>query len=677
MIVTFFTRFVTVATQLYPVNMCTKLFFGYICKPNKNQIKMKTRLFIKLLSILSLLTIISVNGSERTYPEYLAFRVEQAARGYDVWESVLDDDISGVIRKYISEEVDIAPQGLEYINRFAKKNPEYKYMLHLNAEGRQVMNYPEVMERFFPGHWVYQQGTTITEPITTTQELIKVLDARPFHNKKYIDRTEKPFVEHDLHVVIVPLDERGNRDWYKSEFCIVKQTDLSGKSITLNRGAIHSTARKFERGAYIAPVAATIWGSGVVWYYNLSSTAPRDREGKSAADIYVDEISKLYLESGSFDRFNGIALDVNYFDISQKGHNWDVDNDGKRDGGWIGGENVWREGDFKFLTALRSALGDDVLISCDAHHSYNQQCVALLNGMESEGFVQHDDAWRGFSRTVNTHLYWQKYNTREEFRYIVVKYKNAQDLANKERLTRFATLMASCLEAYVTQPFPTYKMGKGHTFMPTSFRKAGSFGRVDGDIIRLAKESKKQSIDLKSAVGVNCEVEYKNGELHIQSKPNCRDSVMVVRLDGVELPEGDATLFVRGYAATPLDGFAAKDLVPRMVWLRPSNTPKVINKILDNAFHNLYGLFATNEECENSYYFRDLTSTASGDLEIKIEGRGAFKLTAIDLHRATDIIVRKFENALVLANPSTKDQVVEFEGKKHTIPAVDAVCIKR
>ena len=92
--------------------------------------------------------------------------------------------------------------------------------------------------------------------------------------------------------------------------------------------------------------------------------------------------------------------------------------------------NVWREGDWGFLRKLRQALGNNHLITCDGQHEENQQAVGVLDGIESEGLVQHNDGFRGFSRTVNTHLYWQQNSAREhDFRYVVLKLMDKNDEA--------------------------------------------------------------------------------------------------------------------------------------------------------------------------------------------------------------------------------------------------------
>ena len=210
-----------------------------------------------------------------------------------------------------------------------------------------------------------------------------------------------------------------------------------------------------------------------MWFYNLSSTCPRDRAGKQVGELYAEEIASWFAPDGRLHAFDGIAFDVNYFDVSERGAQWDVDNNGTADGGWIAGRNVWEEGDLAFLARVRELLGDGRLLSADAQHASNQQVPALLDGMESEGFVQHNDMWRGFSRAVNTHLYWMGHRRSDlDFRYVVLKVMGP-DAPDALRMRRFGAAAACCLGAFTTDV-------SGREYLPEPFRNPGSWSRPPG-----------------------------------------------------------------------------------------------------------------------------------------------------------------------------------------------------
>ncbi|MGE4489969.1 MAG: hypothetical protein AB7E95_10550, partial [Kiritimatiellales bacterium] len=417
---------------------------------------------------------LDVNRKEvftKGYPQFLAFRGEMSRvshSSYEAWcESVRG--ASGVIRKFMPEELPkIYPEAAAWADRYVQEHPEQLMMLHLNGESRQVMDNPAVHQRYFPGHWVYEPGLELVRSIGPEDTEITVRDASPFNAEAYLDRHRrdgKKFWFHQ-HVILVPLDENGRRLWTESEYVIVQRVDRENNVLTVDRGQIFSTARSFNVGrTAIAPLAAGVWGGAPMWYYNLSSTCPRDPAGRAAADVFLNEITAWFSSSGPLAHFNGIAFDVNYWKVRDP--KWDTDGDGTADAGLIDGTNVWREGDWTFLKQLRQALGADRLITCDGQHPQNQQAVGVLDGIESEGLVQHNDGFRGFSRTVNTHLYWRQNNTRQhDFRYIVLKLMDANDEARGDQLRRFATATACCLEAFVT--------GTSAPFLPGGFSTPGS-----------------------------------------------------------------------------------------------------------------------------------------------------------------------------------------------------------
>ena len=218
---------------------------------------------------------------------------------------------------------------------------------------------------------------------------------------------------------------------------------------------------------YIAPLAGGVWGGKPMWFYNLSSVCPRDRNGQRAGDVFAAEIAEWFAKGGRLRNFNGVAFDVNYFQTRDS--TWDVDNDGSSDAGIVAGRNVWAEGDWEFLRKLRGLLGDELLITADGQHEENQRAVGVLDGIESEGLVQHNDGFRGFSRMVNTHSYWQRHGTRKHnIRYVVLKLMNPDDARRGDQLRRFATGAACCLGALVT--------GTEGSFLPHEFAEPGSLG---------------------------------------------------------------------------------------------------------------------------------------------------------------------------------------------------------
>ena len=622
-------------------------------------------------------------SSSSIYPQYISFRKENTRGGwsnYDQWRRGVEGSIA-VNRKFVSEEVEVDPRTAGWAVKWAGEGNNNLTLLHLNGEQRQVVSYPEVLDRYFPGHWIYEAGTTIVDKISSTDVEVIVDDSSIFTTKGYVNRRTTPFTWYAQHVVIVHLDESGNRDWYNCEFATIKAVDHDCNKITIKRATINSTPKKFDAGSYIAPISGDVWGGEVMLYYNFSTDCPKDEDGQTAAQLYSAEIGGWFEEGGPLGGFSGVAFDVNYFDSAQKHPRWDTNNDGVADGGWVDGVNCWRDGDWQFLKMVREQLGPDRLITCDGHHPHNQQAVGVLNGIESEGLVQHNDAWRGISRAFNTHIYWRDMNPlSSEFRYTAMKYMNPDDMKNVSRLSRFQVAVSSCLEAYVTTNILSEGV-VGRDFLPEEYRENGAFGGVRGGIVRVAKEgedwfSSLVNNPLSLAKGDNCECIFEDNKLRVRSLPANRDSVMRFRIKNIDIPKGDVTLFVKTKAVDPLEGFTKSDFVPRIMWLTISGLPEIKNQTERTAHHNIYGLFGTHRTEDISYYFRNRIDDGAGEIEIVVQGRGEVEIESIELYQASDIIMRRFENVTIIANPSLDEQSVECDGRRYIVPAVDAIFVK-
>ncbi len=588
------------------------------------------------------------------FPQLLAFRGEMARashKDYAAWCGSVSG-ASGVVRKFIPEELpQLYAESPGWANRYAAEHPAVLMLLHLNGESRQVLTDPEVHCRYFPGHWVYEPGTQLTGSIGLADTEISVQDARPFKTNAYVNRERdgtKSWFPH--HIVLVPLDEKGKRLWYESEYVIVKSVNYERNTLTVDRGQIFSKAKAFKSGrTYVAPLAAGVWGGKPMWFYNLSSVCPADSNGCRAADIFVDEIAGWFAPGGILSNFNGIAFDVNYWKVRDE--SWDTDNDGQSDAGLIADRNVWREGDWGFLQKLRQALGNDRLITCDGQHEENQQAVGVLDGIESEGLVQHNDGFRGFSRTVNTHLYWQENNTRKhDFRYVVLKLMDKNDEARGDQLRRFGTATACCLGAFVT--------GTSAPFLPPGFSEPGSLGFPAGKLIRPAQNSPDLLAGtdlLQHLQGDSCLIVRQNDRLLITADPD-RNALqpMTVTLKNLNVPPGDLTIFVTMEAADPLEGFTPDARVPRLVQAEFSKVPDHGEGRRVNEFYtDLYGYIGTHSPSVMSFYLRRPgTGAGKMDIKFKIEGRGRAVLHAITAHSAPDILIRDFDCGVVAVNPA-------------------------
>lgn len=632
---------------------------------------------------------------QHCYPWYMSFRGEynrKISRDYGMWCRVMDVN-AGLMQKFISEELVIDPEKASWANRYAEEHPEKLVMLHLNGEARQVQDFPEVMERYFPGHWVYEEGAMLTENVSRTGTVLKVDDIKPFLKRGYPVRNTSPLQHLPLKLLIVRLDGQGNRLWYESEFAEIEHVDASAGTVTVKRGIYGSRSLDFASGmAYVAPLAGGLWGKHVMPYYNLSSSCPVDRNGKKANEVYAEEIASWFAEGGILSAFDGIAFDVNYFDVSEKGSGWDVDNDGNADGGWIAGKNVWKEGDIMFFRYLRELVGDEFIISSDAQHWSNQQIPDILDGMESEGLVQHNDMWRGFSRAVNTHQYWKGHGrSHVDYRYVVMKIMG-EDSMDALRYRRFGAASAFCLGAGVTWPVGDNTEYSSMDFVPEEFRVSGSLGRHTAPLVRYAMEREPSysrpgaSLDV-SGDGLSCSVDV--ASLILSAEPAGTEdgniSEMCFAVKDVPVPSGDVVFSVTATVLEYDSEIGRDNHVPAVMWLEPSVLPAYDkNKRYDGYFKDLYGLFNSERPETMTYYFRNMQEGIQ-DVFIKVRGADKIRIDDIRVYNAPDVLIRNFENGVIVVNPSLSEVKVDlsaYAGNKKkrgtvvAVPPVDALYLK-
>lgn len=619
------------------------------------------------------------------YPVYMAFRGEMNRRTRTdslAWIHAIDS-ASGFMKKFISEELEIDPQMARWANAYAGTHPGKLVLLHLNGEARRICGHPEVLERYFPGHWVYLPGSTVTESLPSDGGTVEVADVTPFLGKGYPDRKSVPRSFRPLQVLLVRLGPDGERLWYESEYAEVVSVDRARRSIRLRRGLYGSRPLDFSaRKSALLPIAGGVWGDRVMWFYNLSSACPRDRNGKQAHELYAEEIASWFAPGGRLHAFDGIAFDVNYFEVSKRGARWDVDSNGVSDGGWVAGRNCWQEGDIAFLQRVRTLLGEHRLLTADAQHAANQQLPTVLDGMESEGLVQHNDMWRGFSRALNTHLYWRDHRrSAVDYRYVVLKVMGT-DAPEALRMRRFGAAAACCLGAAVTDV-------PAREYFPEPFRRPGSLGRTKGELIRYAErfapvvslrgEALRQRL---SAPGCSLAAD---GEGVVVSdtarrKP-AEGEIPLIRLTLKELPlpAGDAVFRVRARLLTASSRQAAEYGVPAILWLKPDSLPTYDSRAQYNdLFGNLYGLFGSDRPEPMSYYFRDLAPCVS-DVSMTVRGAASFRIESVEIYPAPDVIMREFDHGFIIANPSLHpvrinpgDFCPRAAGRTVEVPAVDA-----
>ena len=614
-----------------------------------------------------------MNLFDDRYPKVIAFRGDNS--GLDNLEEYTKNTLLDM-RKMTDEEVAIDPRQYETIRNFVSRNPDYPYMIHYNGEAIQARNFPEVQKLYFPGHWLYYAGENLSENLAASSVQIKVRMSKRFKENayqgrgNYRDKTPAPkFLPHDI--AIVPRKTDGSLDWYNVEYVLLESN--KGGVLTVKRGMYGSKARDFKKGDYMAPMVGGFWGGDLQWQYNLSTACPRDRNGKNATDIFLEETLKLLdREKGHLKHVKGIGWDVHYWRCRYKDADCDVD--GEVDEGWINGKNTWLESVMNYDFVIREKMGKDFIITGDSWNIDKQRGVNLYNGMENEGFCRPNDAFRGFSSPMNMMNYWYRFTEKyPKFNYVVMKFNNdwAPDLANSYRYQRLALAYATAWNSATTRPSVNIT-GQSY-FLPEFFGgemdKQQWLGRPLGDArydypaaadMLSGKGVEMSQVFVKNIEGENCKITVKGKNLVVTSTFKGDKESQVVKITNLPVPKGDMMITFDIKAFGTLDAFPAASAFPRYMSVHNDAIP-----LYDDAkqnqvlYNNLSAYFGKRDFMPVTFYYRDMEKSAQQTMTItlSLEGAEPVEIKNIRLIQAAPTVAREFENGILLGNPSHKEQV--------------------
>ncbi|MDQ8206373.1 hypothetical protein QEH52_02555 [Coraliomargarita sp. SDUM461003] len=607
------------------------------------------------------------------YPHLVAFRgegIRPIHRNYEVWSEALEGyDV--VIRKFWNEELQIDPRSVEWAQRHMAAHPEMLFLWHLNAESRATHEHSAVQERYFPGHWALYTGTTSKEPLTKQTDSFEVKDARRFDMKGYIDRRSNQWHSQDL--VIVERRANGTFNWAKCEYAQLLSVDNSSGRISVRRGAYGSTPQEYGTSeVYIAPIVGVVWAGNVTWFYNHSTTCPQDANGKTASDHFVDEIlEKLHPQTGDLRGFDGIAFDVTYWNARRR--NMDVNADGIADNGVIEGKNLWQAGMIDWTRKLRQQVGDEFIIVGDSGFDKHQRAVGLYNGMESEGFPFHHDAYRGFSTPINHFAYWKAFgDVPYVFNFAALKIELEQDRPFAQQYARFALGTLTCLEVFATH-FSDKKGNLLDEYIAGKRKTPHWLGKATSPLLRLDEMQQDLLYDtgvewsdlLLSRLTVdNGRLQKRGGSLQIEGTDQESTSPITVTIPNIPRPHGDIVVSFEAKSLAPLAPTLADTRFPRKVSVQVDGLPEYKQAVRNNAFFNpLEGVFGQAGFLQQKFYFRDL-HLGQGDtitIHLKFENQGPLEIRNLRIHNGAQLLAREFENGVILVNPSFHEQTFDLK----------------
>lgn len=387
------------------------------------------------------------------YPRAGYFRIAEATirtqysgqeDKYKEWSSRLSD-LSGIMGKTEFEELarnNPHEQIYRWFKRFKADYPEKFVIVHMNGRGR-IPNYR--LSKFSPGHWLYFEGSDVKTALpggnnANYQKEVWIEVEDPSHFR--LDNGARFKTPDDI--TLVRKNSDGTLDWDNAEY--VRLMEISGNRIKVRRGMFQSKPIRFEAGkTYAAPhLMGGPWEStaNMVWYYNLSTECPRDKNGKNCADILLEELTANFAKGGRWETFDGVQFDVmmsvpttGYHERRKAlGQRADVNMDGVQDNGVVGGVQTYGAGCFDFLTRLRAAVGNDRIIAADGREEGCQTAGnGVLSGVEMEGIPEQVPyGYATWSTTCNMLNLWKPLTASPHFNYGAFRYNHPDKLAQEE-----------------------------------------------------------------------------------------------------------------------------------------------------------------------------------------------------------------------------------------------------
>ena len=362
------------------------------------------------------------------YPRVFFFRAAEGYASnpklsYEQWDTTFSR-LMGIEGKCLDEEIPgRSVRNVPFFTQFKQQHPGQLVLLHYNGNARDPR---DATPDFFAGHWIYHNGATITGdvPAEKGETLITVSDATLFKTEmgRFRDKNED--------IALCALDADGKPNWHESEQVQLLAIDAEAKTLRVKRGCYGTTPRAFRAGKSYAAAHVTEgpWGlrNHLMWFYNYSTRSPRDKQGRTCADVLVADLVRHFGPGGALAAFDGLEFDVLHHTCGRPGsarRGPDCDADGQADWAWLDGATTYGVGVVEFCRQLRAALGEDRIILADGHSEHNQRAFGLLNGIESEGWPTLSD-WhvRDWSGGLNRHLYWNAFGRRPAFHYVNHKF---------------------------------------------------------------------------------------------------------------------------------------------------------------------------------------------------------------------------------------------------------------
>ncbi|WP_194945002.1 hypothetical protein [Shewanella sp. TC10] len=633
------------------------------------------------------LSSLTIMGEE--YPKAIYFRnAENSAANetipYEKWKNRWSK-LDGMVVKALDEEIpgrsgEAQKKFLKYKSEF----PQKLMLLHFNGNARD----PRFdLDAFKHQDWTYFVGTDAKGKITPSADatVIKVNNTDVF--KQGWGRGNKGNDD----IAIVTRGANGKLNWDRVEQVKLVSINKKQSSITVARGQFNTKPLSFDKGnAYLAPhVAQAPFAKGSeqsLWRYNFTQLGSKADYGQSMAQALADNLLSYMSNKGSLSSFDGIEFDVlaSYRGLGHhtRKNKIDYNFDGKFSSLDNQAANQYSIGVRHFLTQLRQKLGDNKLLLADGNELNQQREFGLLNGIESETWPSHwDPEIEQWSSGMNRHLFWNDNCYSPCFSYIKLgelPSKKGQSVAPTENTRKLRVAAALIMDATIA---PAYRpKGKKIDNWPELTGRKKKYNNWLGKAISPPmhyKISDSQPMECKVAID-----EQKNS-IYVPS-----EKVNIFKRIGTGAQQFSCTFSL----VSVDDVVLVMNSKSKSTNLNSKNEQVSYISIMPNLEQSQENMtWSGNHLFESRFYFKQLKAGLN-HLQFESDAE-EIHISDLSITSGAEVVYRKFENGLVIANPFrkpillditdlTERNILLINNRKYnnkgkiTIKAKDAVFIK-
>ncbi|MEM6691497.1 MAG: hypothetical protein AAF664_18865 [Planctomycetota bacterium] len=620
------------------------------------------------------------------HPRSFFFRLsENTYEPYQGWDANLSRLMGLCGKTYPAEIVNIPDNCVEFFTRFKERHPNQLVLFHANGRARDLRFRPDL---FHAGHWLYFNGckTKTSIPAEAGVLDIHVDDASLFRINMGYEREDND----DIGLCALTAD--GKPDWTVSEQVKLISVDRVNNVIRVERAQYGTNPIAFEAGeGYLAAhVVDGAWGSenNILWMYNFSTECPSYGDEGNCGKARAKELGDLFSEGGELGIFDGLEFDL--FENAALSRptmkNWkhgrwpDANADGKPDACVFGGVNTYAHGVYDFFVELREQMGDNKLIMTDGQMMILSRVFGVVNGMESEGWpVGKDYRVEDYSGGMNRYQYFRETSAAPAFNYLNFRWWPIGGDAGKERdysktppfsIQRLVMACNVAMDVAIGQsdlpggtPIFTDVLGyhsnkryKTRRLYPIwdelvmgVAQRPGWLGRSGGELVKLAEETDPLMVvedvggfeSLAKSIESDGDIRVDSKGLVVKGKPGSGE----VRFRINDIPVNGPDLVI----LLAMSGDHSSLLAPGQPRVAKVVIPKHAGGKSD------YETWCGTHDFKSSFYFSEMNDSIDAvSLQVQVEGEQSIRVSKLAVHAHPDVFYRKFENGLILANPSPR-----------------------